>query len=303
MWKILDETVDAAADAHREPNKHGGISCGFRDIDRHIGRMHPGDMIVLAGRPGMGKTALALNICEAVATDNQGLNGCRNVGLFSLEMTGKQLGRRSLSAAAQVSSLAMRTGQITPEELDKIQRAHETQRERFTSFYVDEQSGLTASQIVSRARRLRQQVGDLDLIVVDYMQLIRPERSMLRASREVQVAHMSGTLKQLGKDLGCPVMVLAQLNRGVESRADKRPILSDLRESGAIEQDADAVLFVFRGEYYWPDDPKLKHMAEVIVAKARHGKPGVIDLNFLPHLTRFSDLTIRQLTIGATPCN
>ena len=295
MSSVIDDAMAHTELAKDDPERHGGTSTGFRDIDRHIGRLHPGDFCVLAARPAMGKTALLLQICQHICSE--GANPLP-VGLFSCEMPSEQLGRRSLSGEARVSSLDMKTGHLRDADVEAVRRAHRALRPQLQNLYVDDEGGLRVSQVVIRARRLQQQVGQLGLIAVDYLQLLAAERELLRANRDTQVGHMSKTLKALAKELECPVLALSQLNRGVEMRQDKRPIMSDLRESGSIEQDADSILLLYRGEYYWPEDQKLRNKAEVIVAKARGGKPGVVDLNFYPYLTRFTDFTTDQLRFG-----
>jgi len=297
MAEILDDTLEGVEQAVDEPERYGGMSTGFSDLDDKIGGLHPKTFVVLAGRPGMGKTALMLQIAEHVATNGPkskgNPKGLRNVALCSLEMPEEQLGQRSLSGESGVSSKSMRTGRLEAFELDRVHKAYKALRAKLTTLYVDDQGGLTVSQVCARARRLHQrllQEGDeegLVLLLVDYLQLMKAEGH--HRSREEAVADMSRSLLQLSKDLNCTTVALAQLNREVGKRTDPRPKPSDLRESGAIEQDANVILFVHRPEHYDRTDPELRGVAEVIVGKARGGETGVVDLFFEGKTTRFSE--------------
>jgi replicative DNA helicase len=260
MSSILPEALKHAETAHDEPARHGGLSTGFGGIDEKTGGFHAADLVILAGRPGKGKTALALNVCENAATAGH------NIGIFSLEMTAEQLATRTLSGLSGASARDLRSGQVDFHFLFKLRQFLDEHPKHLESLYIDDRPA-TASQIAARARQLEQEVGDLAVVVVDYLQIIKAEPHLQRAPREVQVSAMSGILKQLAKDLGCTVIALAQLNRELEKRADPTPKASDLRESGAVEQDADIILLI------GPD-------STVIVAKCRNGETGPVQLGF-----------------------
>ncbi|RJF78851.1 replicative DNA helicase [Rhodopseudomonas palustris] len=309
--QALTTAVDMAAKAFQRDGKLSGISTGLRDLDTRMGGLQHSDLIVLAGRPGMGKTALATNIAYNVAKAYRGevqpdgttktVNG-GIVGFFSCEMSAEQLATRILAEQTEIASSKIRRGGISDADFDKI-RDYSIELQSLPLF-VDETGGLAISQLTARARRLKRQKG-LDLIVVDYIQLLQGS-SKKGDSRVQEVTEITTSLKALAKELNVPVIALSQLSRQVESRDDKRPQLSDLRESGSIEQDADVVIFVFREEYYlqnkeprpgtpehekWATEMDLVHgKAEVIIAKQRHGPTGTVDLQFEGQFTRFSDL-------------
>jgi len=287
--------------------KHGGLSgvaTGLRDIDDKLGGMHRSDLIILAGRPSMGKTALATNMAFNAAkayADTGGKSGAR-VAFFSLEMSAEQLATRILSTETEISSTDLRRGKIDDHQFQRlVQASSDLSR---IPLHIDETGSISISMLRTRARRLKRMSG-LDLIVVDYLQLMRGSNAR-QDNRVQEISEITQGLKALAKDLNIPVLALSQLSRQVESRDDKRPQLSDLRESGAIEQDADVVLFVFREEYYkarmepregtpehlsWQADmEKIHNVGEVIIGKQRHGPIGTVRLAFTPHLTRFSDL-------------
>lgn len=310
--QALTTAVDMAAKAFQRDGKLSGISTGLRDLDTRMGGLQHSDLIVLAGRPGMGKTALATNIAYNVAKAYRGevqpdgstktVNG-GIVGFFSCEMSAEQLATRILAEQAEIASSKIRRGGISEADFDKLRDVSiELQS---LPLFVDETGGLSIAQLTARARRLKRQKG-LDMIVVDYIQLLQGS-SKKGDNRVQEVTEITTSLKALAKELNVPVIALSQLSRQVESRDDKRPQLSDLRESGSIEQDADVVIFVFREEYYlqnkeprpgtpehekWATDMELVHgKAEVIIAKQRHGPTGTVDLQFEGQYTRFSDLT------------
>lgn len=310
--QALTTAVDMAAKAFQRDGKLSGISTGLRDLDTRMGGLQHSDLIVLAGRPGMGKTALATNIAYNVAKAYRGevqpdgstktVNG-GIVGFFSCEMSAEQLATRILAEQAEIASSKIRRGGISEADFDKLRDVSiELQS---LPLFVDETGGLSIAQLTARARRLKRQKG-LDMIVVDYIQLLQGS-SKKGDNRVQEVTEITTSLKALAKELNVPVIALSQLSRQVESRDDKRPQLSDLRESGSIEQDADVVIFVFREEYYlqnkeprpgtpehekWATDMELVHgKAEVIIAKQRHGPTGTVDLQFEGQFTRFSDLT------------
>ncbi len=309
--QAMKVALDMAANAYQRDGKLSGTATGLRDLDVKMGGLQRSDLIIVAGRPGMGKTALATNIAYNVAKAHRAevqadgtmksVNG-GIVGFFSCEMSAEQLATRILAEQTSVSSSLIRRGGISQSEFDKIRDY--TIELQHLPLYVDETGGLSISQLTARARRLKRQKG-LDLIVVDYIQLL--QGSSKRSDNRVQeVTEITTSLKALAKELNIPVIALSQLSRQVESRDDKHPQLSDLRESGSIEQDADVVLFVYREEYYlqnkepkmgtpehekWRMEMDFAHgKAEVIVAKQRHGPTGTVQLQFEGQFTRFSDL-------------
>ena len=309
--QALTVAVDMAAKAFQRDGKLSGIATGLRDLDTKMGGLQHSDLIILAGRPGMGKTSLATNIAYNVARAYQGelqpdgtmkaVNG-GVVGFFSCEMSGEQLATRIIAERTGIPSSNIRRGGITENDFEKI-RDYSIELQSLP-FYVDETGGLSIAQLMARARRLKRQKG-LDLIVVDYIQLL--QGSSKRGENRVQeVTEITTSLKALAKELNVPIIALSQLSRQVESRDDKRPQLSDLRESGSIEQDADVVMFVYREEYYlgnkeprpgtpehekWCTEMDLAHgKAEVIIGKQRHGPTGTVDLHFEASVTRFGDL-------------
>jgi len=309
--QALAVAVDLAAKAFQRDGKLSGISTGMRDLDTKMGGLQHSDLIIVAGRPGMGKTSLATNIAYNVAkayipeVQADGTTKAANggvIGFFSCEMSADQLATRIVAERTGVPSSHIRRGGISEADFDKIREVSiELQS---LPFYVDATGGLSIAQLMARARRLKRQKG-LDLLVIDYIQLL--SGSGKRSDNRVQeITEITTSLKALAKELNVPVIALSQLSRQVESRDDKRPQLSDLRESGSIEQDADVVLFVYREEYYlamkeprpgtpehekWQLDMSLAHgKAEVIIGKQRHGPTGTVDLAFEASVTRFGDL-------------
>ncbi|TGQ12007.1 MULTISPECIES: replicative DNA helicase [unclassified Mesorhizobium] len=304
--------VDMANAAYMRDGHLSGISTGLRDLDRRMGGLQPSDLIVLAGRPGMGKTSLAtniaFNIAEAYVPAQQadGTFKAANggvVGFFSLEMSSEQLATRIISEQTEISSSKIRRGEITEMDFEKLVACSQTMQK--IPLFIDQTGGISIAQLSARARRLKRQRG-LDLIVIDYIQLMQGSSARASQNRVQEITEITTGLKALAKELGVPIIALSQLSRQVESRDDKRPQLSDLRESGSIEQDADVVLFVYREEYYLKNrEPKLgteeyvkwenemneaRGKAECIVAKQRHGPTGTVSLAFHGEFTRFSDL-------------
>ncbi|MBN9061906.1 MAG: replicative DNA helicase [Rhizobiales bacterium 65-9] len=303
--------IDMAANAYQRDGKLSGIATGLSDLDRKMGGLQPSDLIIVAGRPGMGKTSLATNIAFNIAkvwegerehggqikTTNGGI-----VGFFSLEMSAEQLATRVIAEQSGVSSSRIRRGDIREDEFSRI--ADVARDLQTLPFYIDQTGGITIAQLTARARRLKRQKG-LDILVIDYIQLLTG--SGKRSDNRVQeITEITTGLKALAKELNVPIIALSQLSRQVESRDDKRPQLSDLRESGSIEQDADVVVFVYREEYYlankkpregteeffkWEADMSAAHgKAEIIIGKQRHGPTGTVDVQFDAEVTRFSNL-------------
>ncbi|MGE0873166.1 MAG: replicative DNA helicase [Burkholderiales bacterium] len=259
-----------------------GVPTGFQDLDRMTAGLQPQDLIIVAGRPSMGKTAFALNIAEHVAVDN-GLP----VAVFSMEMSGSQLASRILGSIARVDQHKMRTGRLNDEEWSRLTAAIGKLND--APVHIDETAALTPGEVRSRARRLRRQCGKLGLIVVDYLQLMSAGNPKANENRATEISEISRSLKAMAKELDVPVVALSQLSRAVESRQDRRPMMSDLRESGAIEQDADVILFIYRDEVYHPEKLEAKGRAEVIIGKQRNGPIGKVDLTFIGQHTRFEN--------------
>jgi replicative DNA helicase len=282
MDTLVVDLLDRVQEMADNPNDITGVPTGFYDLDRMTAGLQPGDMIVLAARPSMGKTAFAINIAEHVAL-NEGLP----VAVFSMEMGAAQLAVRIVGSIGRIDQGHLRTGKLTDEEWPRLTEAIEKLRN--ISLHIDETAGLTASELRASARRLARQCGKLGLIVVDYLQLMSGSGGS-DENRATELGEISRGLKMLAKELGCPVIALSQLNRSVEQRPDKRPMMSDLRESGAIEQDADIIMFIYRDEYYTKEACKEPGVAEIIIAKQRNGPTGTVKLAFLKPLTRFENL-------------
>jgi replicative DNA helicase len=307
----LATAIDMAAAAYERDGKLSGISTGLRDLDKSLGGLQSSDLVILAGRPAMGKTSLATNIAFNIArayrsrqradgtleTTNGGV-----VGFFSLEMSSEQLATRIIAEQSGVPSYKIRRGDISESEFRQISDA--AREMQAIPFYIDQTGGISIAQLMARARRLKRQKG-LDVLVIDYLQLLSGSKT--RGDNRVQeLTEITTGLKALAKELKVPVLALSQLSRQVENRDDKRPQLSDLRESGSIEQDADVVMFVFREEYYlknrepkpgteehiqWMTAMEAAHgKAEVIIGKQRHGPTDTVPLQFDADVTRFSDL-------------
>ena len=258
-----------------------GLATGFTDLDQKTSGFQPGDLIIVAGRPSMGKTAFSLNIAENVALEG-GI-----VGVFSMEMGGTQLAMRMLGSIGRIDLHKLRTGKLNDAEFSKFATALERLQE--VKLHVDETPALMALELRARARRLHRLYGKLDLIVIDYLQLMSGSSNAASENRATEISEISRSLKALAKELQVPVVALSQLNRSLESRTDKRPMMSDLRESGAIEQDADVILFIYRDEVYNPDSQD-KGTAEIIIGKQRNGPIGRVQLAFLGEYTKFENL-------------
>jgi replicative DNA helicase len=312
----LISAVELAQVAHQRDGKLSGVLTGLTDLDKKLGGQHASDLLVLAGRPSMGKTALATNIAYNAARAYKDTDGAEGavVGFFSLEMSAEQLATRILSERVKVSSDRIRKGDLSDSEFTKL--VQESQTLHDLPIFIDDSPALSASQLRTRARRLKR-VHGLGLIVVDYLQLMSPGPGVRRENRVQEVSEITRGLKTLAKKLNVPVLALSQLSRAVEQREDKRPQLSDLRESGSIEQDSDVVMFIYREQYYLertepqhrPDESMERYAerhdawvqrceeahnkAEVIIAKQRHGPVGKVHLFFEGEFTRFGDLDTR----------
>ena len=308
----LTQAIDMAAAAYQRDGGLSGVSCGLKDIDEKMGGLQPSDLIILAGRPAMGKTALATNIAYHVAKSYRAEHQTDGsvklldggiVAFFSLEMSSEQLATRIIAEQSEIPSERIRRGKIGEEEFHRLV---EVSRElQSLPLYIDATGGLTIAQLAARARRLKRQRG-LGLVVVDYLQLLAGSQRRASEGRVQEVSEITVGLKALAKELNVPILALSQLSRQVENREDKRPQLADLRESGSIEQDADVVLFIFREEYYhqrheprpgtaehleWQElGEKITGIAEVIIGKQRHGPTGSVQLHFDAALTRFQNL-------------
>jgi len=258
-----------------------GIPTGFSDLDSMTSGFQGGDLIIVAGRPSMGKTAFSLNIAENVALDT-GLP----VAVFSMEMASTQLAMRMIGSVGRLDQHRMRTGRLEDEDWEKLTTALGRLNE--APIFIDEGAGLSSFDVRARARRLHRQTGKLGLIVVDYLQLMAAPAGKQGENRATEISEISRSLKALAKELDVPVVALSQLNRSVEQRPDKRPVMSDLRESGAIEQDADLILFIYRDEVYNPDSAD-KGTAEIIIGKQRNGPIGRVRLTFIGENTRFEN--------------
>jgi replicative DNA helicase len=314
---VLTEAINIAEAAYKRDGHLTGVATGLTDLDNLLGGLHSSDLVILAGRPSMGKTALATNIAYHAAENfktsvdergNEAVTDGAMVAFFSLEMSAEQLATRILAEKSGVGSEQIRRGNLTGAQFDKLVEAtHELQRAKI---FIDDTPALTVSALRTRARRLKRQHG-LGLIVIDYLQLV--SGTTTRSDNRVQeVSEITRGLKTLAKELNVPVLALSQLSRQVEQRDDKRPQLSDLRESGSIEQDADVVMFIFREEYYlsrrepredtpehhaWQEEMDQVHnLAEVIVAKQRHGPTGRTLLHFNAMLTKFGNLAKQDYT-------
>ncbi len=282
MDTLVVELLDRVQEMADNPNDITGVPTGFYDLDRMTSGLQSGDLVVLAARPSMGKTAFAINIAEHVAL-NEGLP----VAVFSMEMGASQLAVRVVGSIGRIDQGHLRTGKLHDDEWPRLTEAIE--KLRTVSLHIDETPGLTPSELRANARRLSRQCGKLGLIVVDYLQLMSGSGGSGGDNRATELGEISRGLKMLAKELQCPVIALSQLNRSVEQRTDKRPMMSDLRESGAIEQDADIIMFIYRDDYY-NKDSKDPGVAEIIIGKQRNGPTGTVRLTFLKNLTRFESM-------------
>jgi replicative DNA helicase len=277
---LLSDNLDRLEQLYERGDAITGVPTGYLDLDQLLSGLQPSALVVVGARPAMGKTSFALGMMSHAALEHH-----RPVLFFSLEMSNLELSQRLLCAEARIDSSRVRNGQLQTEDWSKISKAMGRLAE--APIWIDDNPNLTIMEIRAKARRLKSQVGDLGMIVVDYMQLMTGRSSA--ENRQVEVSELSRGLKILARELETPVVALSQLSRGLEMRADKRPMLADLRESGSIEQDSDVVMFIYRDEVYDPK-PENAGQAEVIVAKHRSGPTGIVQLAFLPQYTRFANM-------------
>jgi len=279
---LVIENLDEIQRLADDPKAVTGTSTGFTDLDKLTSGLQDGDLVILAARPSMGKTSLAINIAENVA-----LNDGSPVAVFSMEMGASQLSKRVLGSIGRINQSNLKSGNLSDDEWTRLSEAVE--KLRTASIHIDETAGLTPSTLRAEARRLARKCGKLGLIVVDYVQLMSGSGVSTSENRATELGEISRGLKMLAKELQCPVIALSQLNRSVEQRTDKRPMMSDLRESGALEQDADVIMFIYRDDYY-DKSSKEPNIAEIILAKQRNGPTGTVKLFFEKSQTRFENL-------------
>ncbi len=283
---ILKDTIKYIGELYEKKESTTGVPTGFIDLDLKTAGFQPGDLIIIAGRPSMGKTAFALNIAQYSAIHAEPRH---SVVIFSLEMSKEQLVTRLLCSESRVDASRLRTGHLVDGDWEKIMRGADKLFE--AKIFIDDTPAISVMEMRAKARRLKAEHG-IGMIIVDYLQLMRGGASP--ESRQQEISEISRSLKALAKELSVPVVALSQLNRGLESRNDKRPIMSDLRESGAIEQDADVIMFVYRDEVYNKENPDAKGKAEIIIGKQRNGPIGTVDLTFLGEFTRFENHVVRS---------
>ncbi len=278
LKQILPETVDRIDLLHQSDGSITGISSGYNEFDKMTAGLQAGDLVIIAGRPSMGKTTLAVNIAE-----NAAIGSRVPTAIFSMEMPASQLAFRMISSLGRVDQTHLRTGNFPDEDWSRINTAVQLMSD--APIFIDDTAGLAPTEIRARARRLQREHG-LGLIVVDYLQLMQVPGN--QENRATEISEISRSLKALAKELSVPVIALSQLNRSVEQRTDKRPVMSDLRESGAIEQDADMIIFIYREEVYNPDTPR-KGIADIVIAKQRNGPIGEFPLTFVGRYTKFEN--------------
>lgn len=286
---LLASSIDKIETLYQNKGSITGESTGFTDLDKLTAGLQPADLIIIAGRPSMGKTTLAMNIAENIA-----IKGDKPVAIFSMEMPGETLTMRMMSSLGLIDQTKIRTGKLDDNEWPRLTSAMNLLSE--TKFFIDDTPALTPTEVRARARRLMREQGQLGLIVLDYIQLMDSPSS--GNNRVQQISDISRGLKVLAKELNVPVVVLSQLNRNLEQRTNRRPVMSDLRESGAIEQDADLIMFIYRDEVYTEDSPD-KGIAEIIIGKQRNGPLGTVRLTFLGQYTRFENFTDARVIDGS----
>jgi replicative DNA helicase len=284
MPPLLTEVVERIETLYSRDNPGDvtGIATGFSDLDRMTSGLQPGDLVIVAGRPSMGKTAFSINIAEHVA-----LSGNQPVAIYSMEMGAAQLAMRMLGSVGRLNQHDLRTGRLQDDDWGRL--THALGKLNDAPIFIDETAALSALDLRARSRRLHRQHGGLGLIVVDYLQLMSAPGGKASENRATEISEISRSLKALAKELHVPVIALSQLNRSLEQRPNKRPVMSDLRESGAIEQDADLILFIYRDEVYNSDSPD-KGKAEIIIGKQRNGPIGMVPVAFRGEYTRFENL-------------
>jgi len=284
MPPLLTQVVERIETLYARDNTSDvtGIATGFTDLDRKTSGLHPGDLVIIAGRPSMGKTALAINIAENVALDSN-----LPVAIFSMEMGATQLVMRMIGSVGKLNQQDLRTGKLQDDDWGRLTQALGKLND--APIHIDESAALSSLDLRARSRRLHRQNNGLGLIVVDYLQLMSSNVGKASENRATEISEISRSLKALAKELQVPVIALSQLNRSLEQRTDKRPVMSDLRESGAIEQDADLILFIYRDEVYNSDSPS-QGKAEIIIGKQRNGPIGKVELAFRGEYTRFDNL-------------
>ncbi len=280
--KLLSEAVDRIDTLFRSKSSITGVATGFLDLDDKTSGLQPSDLIIIAGRPSMGKTSLAMNIAENAAVGHK-----VPVAVFSMEMPGSQLAMRMMASLGRINAHRMRTGKLDDDDWPRLTSAVSLLSE--APIYIDDTAGITPLELRARARRIKREHG-LGLVLVDYLQLMESGGGAGDENRATEISNITRALKGLAKELNVPVIAMSQLNRSVESRTDKRPVMSDLRESGAIEQDADVILFIYRDEVYREDSPD-KGVAEIIIGKQRNGPIGTVRLTFLGEYTKFENYT------------
>ena len=279
---VVLRTLDSIEEAARQKGHITGLETGFRDLNYKTAGLHKSDFVLIAARPAMGKTAFVLNIAEYIA-----LHTNSTIAMFSLEMSKEQLMKRMFAMNSHVDSQKIRTGNLEDEDWDKL--VGSVRRFGSSNLYIDDTSGITAPELRSKCRKLKLEKG-LDLVIIDYLQLMEGSGKRKGENRQQEISDISRSLKVRARELEVPVIALSQLSRAVEGRPDKRPMLSDIRESGSIEQDADMVMFLYRDEYYHPDETEDKGIAEVIIAKQRSGPIGTVKLAWISQLTKFGNL-------------
>lgn len=284
ITQLVAQSVDRIEALNESGNPITGISTGYSKLDEKTSGLQKGDLIVIAGRPSMGKTSFCMNLAEYAAIEE----GMR-VAVFSMEMPGEQLATRLISSIGRVNATRLRSGQLKDEDWPRISNAIRLLNN--AKIHVDDSAGLTPIEVRSRARRLARELGGLDMIVIDYLQLMQSSDSS--ENRATEISAMTRSLKMLAKELDLPLIILSQLNRSLEQRPDKRPVMSDLRESGAIEQDADVIFFIYRDEVY-DEESNDKGIAEIIIGKQRNGPIGKVKLAFIGEFTRFENLAAPQ---------
>lgn len=286
LKELIKENLEIIEDIQNRKGLITGLPTGYVDLDRYIGGLHPSEFIIIASRPGMGKTALATNIALNLAAGGEQIP----ILFFSLEMSKEQLVQRILCCEAKINSKKLREGILSDKEIAKLLLAA-GQLEK-APIFVDDTPSLTVFELRARARRLKAK-EDIKLIIIDYLQLMKGTRRT--ENRQQEITEISASLKSLARELNVPVIAISQLSRATEQRENKKPHLSDLRESGSIEQDADLVLFLYREDYYNKDDPDIQGISEIIIAKQRNGPTGSVNLTFIKEFTRFENYTPRVI--------